>query len=158
MYTSEESAAVSMPVQPSAPSLVRFGVLKLDLSELKLCKQGRAIKLQDQPFQVSRLLVLRRGELITPEEVQKTLWPVDTLVEFDQGFERAGASGRPRCLSFPSLACSPSVISRSDFAPPSWQNSIAMNCPQLLNPRACRSALCFCNALSNRSRGINCRT
>lgn len=36
--------------------------------------------------------------------------------------------------------------------PPNWQNSIAMNCPQLVNPRACRSAFCSCTAFSNSPR------
>ncbi len=78
-----------MPLQPSAPSLVRFGLFELDVSGLKLTKQGRTIKLQDQPFQVLILLVLRPGEVVTREEVQKTLWPVDTFVEFDQGLNTA---------------------------------------------------------------------
>ena len=71
--------------------------------------------------------------------------------------ERAGASGNPRCLNFPSLACRPSVISRNDFACASWQNIMTTNCPQLLNPRACRSAWCCFTAASNLSRGINWR-
>jgi hypothetical protein len=32
-----------------------------------------------------------------------------------------------------------------------------MNCPQLLKPRACRSALCLRTADSNSKRGINCK-
>ena len=34
----------------------------------------------------------------------------------------------------------PPVISRSEWALPSWQNSIATNCPQQVKPRAWRSA------------------
>src|SRR5665213_3396288 len=33
---------------------------------------------------------------------------------------------------------------------------MATNCPQLLNPRACRSALCFRAAVSNPLREIRC--
>src|SRR3990167_6431133 len=46
----------------------------------------------------------------------------------------------PRCLSLPSLLRSPPQISRSEWARPSWQNSIATNCPQHVKPRAWRSA------------------
>jgi hypothetical protein len=55
------------------------------------------------------------------------------------------------------LAASPPQISRSDLAPPSWQNSMATNCPQLLNPRACRSALCLRTAVSKPVREISCK-
>src|SRR5271169_1086081 len=48
-------------------------------------------------------------------------------------------------------------ISRSDLAPPSWQNSMATNCPQLLNPRACRSALCLWAAVSKPVREMSCK-
>src|ERR1017187_6182500 len=50
---------------------------------------------------------------------------------------------------------SPPQISRSDLAPPSWQNSMATNCPQLLNPRACRSALCLRTAVSKPVREMS---
>ena len=71
--------------------------------------------------------------------------------------ERAGACGNPKCRNFPSLAASPPQISRRDLAPPSWQNSMATNCPQLLKPRACRSALCLRAAVSNPVREISCK-
>ena len=71
--------------------------------------------------------------------------------------ERAGACGNPKCRNFPSLAANPPQISRSDLAPPSWQNSMATNCPQLLNPRACRSALCLRAAVSNPVREMSCK-
>src|SRR5271165_397332 len=63
---------------------------------------------------------------------------------------------RAKCRNFPSLAASPPQISRSDLAPPSWQNSMATNCPQLLKPRACRSALCLRAAVSNPVRETSC--
>ena len=71
--------------------------------------------------------------------------------------DRAGACGNPKCRSFPSLAASPPQISRSDLAPPNWQNSMATNCPQLLKPRACRSALCLRAAVSNPVREMSCK-
>jgi hypothetical protein len=58
-----------------------------------------------------------------------------------------GATGTPRCFSCPSQQASPPQISRNECARPNWQNSIAMNWPQLVNPRACRSALCFLDRL-----------
>ena len=55
----------------------------------------------------------------------------------------------------PLTAASPPQISRSDLAPPSWQNSMATSCSQLLKPRACRSALCLRAAVSNPAREIS---
>jgi len=54
------------------------------------------------------------------------------------------------------LAISPLQISRNDFACPSLQNSIVTSCPQHVNPRACRSALCCTTASWNFPRGNNC--
>src|SRR5207247_6426106 len=51
-----------------------------------------------------------------------------------------GASGTPKCLHFTSQLARPPQISRSECARPSWQNSIATNCPQLVKPFALRSA------------------
>jgi DNA-binding winged helix-turn-helix (wHTH) protein len=42
--------------------------------------QGK-ILLQEQPFQVLRMLVEREGEVISREEIQQKLWPKDTGVE-----------------------------------------------------------------------------
>src|SRR5205814_10141791 len=55
----------------------------------ELRKQGRKIKLQDQPFQVLALMLRRPGEIVTREELQQALWSADTFVEFDQGLNTA---------------------------------------------------------------------
>lgn len=68
---------------------MRFGLFELDLSVGELRKQGRNIKLQDQPLQVLGLLLSRPGEVVTREELQQALWPADTFVEFDQGLNTA---------------------------------------------------------------------
>lgn len=78
-----------MSSHPSARHVVRFGLFELDLSTSELCKQGRHIKLQEQPFQVLKLLVQRPGEVVTREEMQKALWSAETFVEFDQGLNTA---------------------------------------------------------------------
>jgi len=67
------------------PQAVRFGLFEVDLAGGELRKRGHAIKLQDQPFQVLSLLVRRAGQVVTREELQRTLWPADTFVAFDEG-------------------------------------------------------------------------
>jgi DNA-binding winged helix-turn-helix (wHTH) protein len=61
----------------------------MDLSAAELCKRGRKVALQEQPFQVLALLLRRPGDAVTREELQQALWPSDTFVEFDQGLNKA---------------------------------------------------------------------
>ena len=63
-----------------------------------------------------------------------------------------GATGTPKCFNCPSQHASPPQISRSERARPNWQNSMAMNWPQLVKPSACRSAFCSWTALSKSPR------
>jgi DNA-binding winged helix-turn-helix (wHTH) protein len=64
---------------------IRFGVFELDLSSHELRKRGVRIKLHEQPFQVLALLLARKGEVVTREELHAKLWPADSFVDFDHG-------------------------------------------------------------------------
>ena len=66
------------------PVRVRFGDFELDLRTGELHQGEGTIPLQQQPLQVLLMLVDRGGEIATREEIQKKLWPNDTIVEFDQ--------------------------------------------------------------------------
>ena len=77
------------PMEIALPSRVRFGVFELDLKAGELHKGGRTILLQEQPFQVLRMLVEHRGEVVLREEIQNKLWPNDTVVEFDHAINTA---------------------------------------------------------------------
>ncbi len=63
--------------------LVRFGVFEIDLEAAELRKQGRKLKLQEQPFQILLLLLEHRGGLVSRDELKHRLWPDDTFVDFD---------------------------------------------------------------------------
>src|SRR5450755_2742030 len=67
----------------------RFGVFELDFQAGELRKRGRVVLLQEQPFRVLLILVERRGELTTREEIRRKLWPNNTVVEFDHGINTA---------------------------------------------------------------------
>jgi TolB-like protein len=69
--------------------IVRFGVFEVDLRAGELRKQGVRIKLQKQPFQVLQMLLEHAGEVVSREELQQRIWPVDTFVDFDQGLSNA---------------------------------------------------------------------
>ena len=78
-----ELTAVTNPPHPS--HLRRFDQFELDLRTGEIYKQGKRVKLQDQPCQVLALLTEFPGELVTREKLQKKLWPNDTFGDFDHG-------------------------------------------------------------------------
>jgi len=77
-----------LPFASSRESL-RFADYEVDARAGELRRQGVRIKLQVQPFQVLWSLLERAGEVVTREELQKRIWPVDTFVDFDQGLNNA---------------------------------------------------------------------
>ena len=79
----ERLTVLPNPIQSS--HLRRFDQFELNLRTSEIYKQGKRVKLQDQPCQVLALLTERPGELVTREELQKRLWPNDTFVDFDHG-------------------------------------------------------------------------
>jgi DNA-binding winged helix-turn-helix (wHTH) protein len=65
--------------------LRRFGSFELDLDAGRLLKNGRAVRIQPQPFKLLRLLTNKPGTLVTRDDIHAALWPGDTFVDFDQG-------------------------------------------------------------------------
>ena len=61
----------------------------MDLSAGEVRKSGMKLRLQGQPFQVLALLLERAGEIVTREQLQQTLWPSDTFVDFDHSLNSA---------------------------------------------------------------------
>ena len=70
-------------------SVVRFGGFELDTSSGELTGAGGKIPLQDQPFQILKLLTERPGGVVTREEIRSRLWPDDTVVEFENAVNAA---------------------------------------------------------------------
>jgi len=68
---------------------VRFGTFEADLHASELWRDGLKVRIQELPFQLLVSLLERPGEVITREELQKTLWPADTFVDFEQGLNKA---------------------------------------------------------------------
>jgi DNA-binding winged helix-turn-helix (wHTH) protein len=66
-----------------------FGVFEVDLRAGELRKRGLRVRLQQQPFQVLALLLERRGDIVSREELQQALWPADTFVDFYHGLNKA---------------------------------------------------------------------
>src|SRR5215813_10118280 len=68
---------------------LRFGVFELDVRAGELRKNGLRVRLQEQPIKVLAMLAEHSGEIVTREELQKSLWPADTYVDFDHGLNKA---------------------------------------------------------------------
>ena len=78
-----KSWITTMQEFPSSVQSVRFGAFEIDLRTGELRKRGIRIKLQGQPFLLLITLLKQRGELVTREELRRTLWPGDTFIDFD---------------------------------------------------------------------------
>jgi TolB-like protein/DNA-binding winged helix-turn-helix (wHTH) protein/Tfp pilus assembly protein PilF len=71
------------------PKVVRFGNFELDQRTCELRKHGLKVKLQQKPLQVLNLLLQRRGEIVSREELQRDLWPGGVIVDFDHSLNTA---------------------------------------------------------------------
>lgn len=74
---------------PASRRVARFGPFELDLKAGELHRDGHALRLQEQPFLVLKMLLEHPGDLVTREEMRHILWPNDTIVEFDQSINAA---------------------------------------------------------------------
>jgi DNA-binding winged helix-turn-helix (wHTH) protein/TolB-like protein len=68
---------------PFARPVYRFGLFEVDPDGKRLVRLGKPVKLQEQPLRVLCLLLGRPGEVVTREDLRKSLWPAGTHVEFD---------------------------------------------------------------------------
>lgn len=78
-----------MALERQSPAILRFGTFEVDLRTGELRKQGKRIRLQDQPFQVLSALLQRPGDVVTREELRAEIWPKDTFVDFDNSLNTA---------------------------------------------------------------------
>ena len=83
----------------SESTRLRLGSFELNLKTGEVCllgedSDGRKVFLQEQPFRVLRILIDCCDEIATREEIKKTLWPNDTIVDFDHSINVAIATLR----------------------------------------------------------------
>ena len=63
----------------------RFGVFDFDAATLELRKEGRVIKVRPQSLRLLALLLNRTGEMVSREDIQRSVWGTETFVDFEQG-------------------------------------------------------------------------
>jgi len=71
------------------PRLARFETFEVNLRTGELRRNGEKVKLPEQSFQVLAMLVSKPGEVVMRQEIQKRLWPNDTVVEFENSINAA---------------------------------------------------------------------
>jgi TolB-like protein/DNA-binding winged helix-turn-helix (wHTH) protein len=74
---------------PWGPEVVQFGDYVLNLRTGELLRDGARLLLPEQPFRILALLVRRRGELVTREDLRLQLWSEDTFVDFEHSLNAA---------------------------------------------------------------------
>jgi TolB-like protein/DNA-binding winged helix-turn-helix (wHTH) protein len=67
---------------------VGFGPFVFDPRSRELCRGAQRVLLPAQPASILRLLLERRGQVVTREELQRQLWP-DTNVDSERGLNAA---------------------------------------------------------------------
>ena len=72
-----------------ATDLVRFGEYELDLRGYQLRRSGRVLKLERFPMEVLFLLIERRGEIVSREEIVEKLWDKKPFVDTDSAINTA---------------------------------------------------------------------
>jgi DNA-binding winged helix-turn-helix (wHTH) protein/tetratricopeptide (TPR) repeat protein len=75
-------AILQAPADRRAVSF-RFGDFELRLDSGELRRSGAAVKLQPRPAKVLEILAGQAGDVVTREEIRRTVWGDETYVDFD---------------------------------------------------------------------------
>src|SRR6195256_1116057 len=79
---------VSNPLRTADP--IRFGDdFELDLRAYELRRSGRPLKLERIPMELLTLLIERRGELVTREQIIEGIWGKDVFLNTESGINAA---------------------------------------------------------------------
>jgi TolB-like protein/Tfp pilus assembly protein PilF len=73
--------------QPSP--MFRFAGFELDVHTRELRAGARRTRLQEQPFEILRMMLERPGDIVTRDELQHRLWPEGTFVDFEHALNAA---------------------------------------------------------------------
>ena len=73
----------------SRPARYKFGLYEANLQSGELFREGRKLRMQEQPFQVLLALLEHPGEVVTRDDLRQKLWPSDTFVDFDHSLNTA---------------------------------------------------------------------
>lgn len=69
--------------------LAQFGLFEADLDGGELRKQGRLVRIQQQPFELLKALIERPNTIVTRDDLRRRLWASDVVVDFDQALNKS---------------------------------------------------------------------
>ena len=76
-------------MRDTLPERVRLGELEINLRAGEVRSPSGSVLLQEKSLRVLQILIEHQGDLVTREEIQKRLWPNDTIVDFENGINTA---------------------------------------------------------------------
>src|SRR5688500_4713256 len=68
---------------------MKFGSFELDVRLREFRAGSIRVRLQEQPFEILRLMLERPGDVVTREEIRQRLWPAGTYVDFEHSLNAA---------------------------------------------------------------------
>lgn len=80
---SKHVAVRTEPGRLAAADVLRFGMFEVDVSGEELRRNGLKVVLPHQPFQILARLIEHPGDIVTREELRRSLWAESTHVDFD---------------------------------------------------------------------------
>jgi TolB-like protein/lipoprotein NlpI len=78
-----------METSAGTESPLRFGSFELDVRSRELRTGEKSVRLQEQPFEILRMMLERPGHVVTREELAARLWPNGTFVDFEHSLNAA---------------------------------------------------------------------
>jgi TolB-like protein/tetratricopeptide (TPR) repeat protein len=72
-----------------ADGTLRFGSFELDVRSRELRSGAGTVRLQEQPFEILRMMLERPGAVVTRDELRRRLWPDGTFVDFEHSLNAA---------------------------------------------------------------------
>jgi Tol biopolymer transport system component/DNA-binding winged helix-turn-helix (wHTH) protein len=70
-------------VQTPSDTAYQFNQFEVNAASGELFKNGKRVRLQEQPFRLLVVLLENAGEVVTREDLSSRIWPEDTFVDFD---------------------------------------------------------------------------
>lgn len=69
--------------------LFEFGEFRLDCGRFEILRNGRSLRIERKPLELLILLVERRGQLVSRDEIAQQLWKGDVFVDTEHGINTA---------------------------------------------------------------------
>ena len=85
-----------MDVSTDTDGMLRSGSFELDVRSRELRTGAARVRLQEQPFEILRMMLERPGAVVTRDELRQRLWPDGTFVGHLAAV-RAGSLGSTLC-------------------------------------------------------------